>query len=96
MKLTQNIEKPDGEMLSVEFEAFPKMESDGIGWTEAWGIRQYDEGQTYASLERNGDPTWDKAKYSDEENKLIEEFSNGFGWGGLCERFCNEYKEGTE
>jgi hypothetical protein len=81
--------------FSVEFEAFPKWENDGIGSYEYWGAKGYDFGSDYISLEYNGDPTWDTLKHTEEENRLIEQIrdSSNVQWQRLCERFCDEYKE---
>lgn len=79
--------------FGVEFEADPRWENDGIGGYEYWGQKCHDTGRDYVSLEQYGDPVWDKAKHTDEENLIIEEFKKGNEWNNLCDMVCENYKE---
>lgn len=96
MKIFHEIEYKDGNneyaYLEVEFEAFPRWENDGIGSYEYWGHQEYDKGYDYVSLEHHGDPTWDEKKYTEEQNRIINEFKNDTAkWKALCDYFCEEF-----
>jgi hypothetical protein len=76
------------EVLEVEFEATPRWEDDGIGDYEYWGCKG-NNSDPYVSCEYHG-ITWDKTKYSDLENVMIEEWLiNNFE--RLENRFCEEF-----
>jgi hypothetical protein len=65
--------RPDGEIdyLCVDFEGSITKENDGIGGYECWGFTGYDEGRDYFVCEKI---TWDKTKYNEKENKVIETY----------------------
>jgi len=79
-------------VLTVTFEAFPRIENDGIGSYEFWGMKGYDAGQNYISLEHYGSPTWNPEDYTCEENKAIAAFINDpILLKRLENYFCQEY-----
>ena len=85
------------EYLTVTFQAQPRWENDGIGAYEYWGAKCYDKGHDYVSLEHYGDPTWNEADYTEDENRVINEFrSNPKRWAKLCEYICEKYAEGDD
>ena len=84
------------EYLTVTFQAEPRWENDGIGAYEYWGAKGYDRGHDYVSLEYYGDPTWNESDYTEDENRIINEFrSDSKKWGKLCEYICEKYAEGA-
>ena len=91
MTLDYNI--PYGEEgLDVTFEAFPRMENDGIGSYEFWGMKGYDAGHNYVSLEHYGSPTWNPENYTCKENQAIADFlNNEKQLIKLEDYFCKEY-----
>jgi len=80
------------EPLNVEFDANPRWENDGIGSYEYWGQKCFDAGHGYVSLEHYGDPVWDKSKHSEQENNIIEAFTNSTQHEKLCDLFCDTYR----
>jgi len=82
----------DKGVIEVEFTAFPRIENDGIGIYEFWGMKGYDEGQNYISLEYHGSPTWNPENYTAEENQEIANFINDeIKLEKLEDLFCNLY-----
>ncbi len=90
MTITEEITMPNGEELEVEFMAECRMENDGIGAYEYWGQKCFDSGTDYAELD--SDITWDKTKYTEEQNKLIEGQSKDF-WEKLEHDMTVQYKD---
>jgi len=91
MTLDYQIPYKDDE-LTVTFEAFPRVENDGIGSYEFWGMKGYDAGQNYISLEHYGSPIWNPENYTCEENKAIAAFINDeIQLEKLEDLFCKEY-----
>lgn len=88
-----DIMSEETKLLKVEFNAEPRWENDGIGSYEYWGEKSFDAGSNYVSLEYNGDPTWDKSKFSEIENNIIEAFTNSPKHEKLCELFCHIYEK---
>lgn len=80
--------------IEVEFEGEPQWENSGIGDYEFWGSREHDSGQDYVSFEQNGNPTWDKSKYNDDENEAIELYTQTVQFESFCDEFCKRYAEG--
>lgn len=58
-------------IIEVDFFADIRRESSGIGSYEYWGCRGYDSGQDYYECD---DIRWDRKRYTDEENRIIEEY----------------------
>lgn len=81
--------------VSVEFEAYPTWENDGIGSYEYWGSKEYDSGVNYVSLESNGYPTWDETLHTPDENEAIRLFTKSPEFENLCDRFCKEYEKNS-
>lgn len=91
MELDYDIESGD-KLITVTFEAFPRLESDGIGGYEFWGMRGYDEGKKYVSLEHFGNPKYKMEDYTPEENSEIKKFMNDEKqFKKLEELFCKMY-----
>lgn len=85
------------EYLAVTFQAEPRWENDGIGAYEYWGAKGYDRGHDYVSIEYYGDPTWNESDYTEDENRVINEFRNDpKKWAKLCEYICEKYAEGHD
>jgi hypothetical protein len=82
------------ELDDIEFEGEPQWENSGIGDYEFWGSREHDSGQDYVSFEQNGNPTWDKSKYNDDENEAIELYTKTEQFENFCDEFCRRYAEG--
>jgi hypothetical protein len=57
--------------IDVDFEGEVQVGNDGIGSYEFWGYRGYDHGVDYLYCENI---TWDKSKYTDNENYIIEKY----------------------
>lgn len=94
MKIQEEIEyriNNDFAYLNVEFEAFPEWANDGIGGYEYWGSREFDKGNDYVSLEWEGDPTFNKEKYTEEEIAIIETWLEK-NLDELSDDFCEIYK----
>jgi len=89
MTITEEIEI-NGELLEVEFTGDCSIENDGIGAYEYWGAKCYDPGRDYAIMDDN--LTWDRTKYTDEQNAAIEAFDKT----KLDERFCEQFEQERE
>lgn len=57
--------------LEVKLECDCTVENSGIGSYEYWGSKEHDAGENYLSCERI---TWNEEGYSDEVNKLIDQY----------------------
>jgi hypothetical protein len=87
-------DSPNDEIIhevSVEFEAFPRWENDGIGSYEYWGSKEYDYGRNYVSLEFYGEPTYNSEDYTPDENEAIHLYINSPDFDKLCDKFCKIY-----
>jgi hypothetical protein len=71
--------------IYVEFYGNASMENDGIGSYEYWGIKGYDKGQDYWMVE---EITWDKEKYTEEQNKIIEKYLED-NWDEIHDELCD-------
>lgn len=77
--------------VTVEFEAQPTWDNDGIGTYEFWGYKEYDNGKDYVTLEES--PSWDESLHTPDENYAIRLFVQSADFDRLCDKFCKEYEK---
>jgi hypothetical protein len=61
------------DLIDVPLTTIRSLENDSIGGYEYWGSKYYDSQPDYWIIEGF---TWDKTQYSEEMNKLIQEYIN--------------------
>lgn len=71
--------------MYVDFMGDVVVENDGIGSYEFWGVVGYDHGHDYNMCENI---EWDKSLYTDEQNKIIEDYLDE-NYEKIEEQLCN-------
>jgi len=84
-----NVDK-NGVYVTVDLQATGiNWENDSIGSYEFWGYTYYDYQSDYAVVK---DFTWDKEKYTDEENKAIDAYIDE-NFVELSDKYCENLEE---